>query len=174
MRDRDHDGRDPRRGRDHDPRVRRRTAPRAQRGAGHRLHERRLRVRLPHLWRSHRDQGAVARDRAGRERVDRGPRGNGSHGAWRRGSGNDVRLRGARNGRAHAAPDHARARRRATAREGTQGRNAAVPAARREDPGHGGVREGRAEARAYGRRRGAARSGHRLSASLQRDSRTGH
>ena len=50
--------------------------------------------------------------------------------------GNDVRLRGQRVGRAHAAADRARAPPRPPALRGAQGRDARLPPARRQDPGH--------------------------------------
>ena len=94
------------------------------------------------LVRGHqRDRQAVARHRAGRRRRLRAAPRPGRRGCARRRRrrrpGDDVRLRHARDRRAHAAADLARAPPRPAAGRGAQGGGAALPAAGRQDPGDG-------------------------------------
>ena len=111
----------------------------------HRLHAGGLRLRLPDLRHAGLGQGAVARHRPGRRRRARGPRRRGSGArARRRRPGDDVRVRLPRDAGADAAADRARAPHGAPARRGPQVRPAAVPPARRQDPGHRRVRARRA------------------------------
>ncbi len=125
----------------------------------HRLHEGRLRLRLPDLRHARVGQGAVGRHRDGRRRGARGPvRRRARARARRRRPGDDVRLRVPRDAGADAAADRARPPHGTPARRGAQERPAAVPPARRQDPGHRRVRARRPEARAHGRRLDAARS----------------
>ena len=79
------------------------------------------------------DHGARVAHRPGRRRRAR---------RRRRGRpGDDVRLRDPRDAGADADADLARAQARPPARRGAQGRGRALPAPRRQDPGHGPLRE---------------------------------
>ena len=104
--------------------------------------QRRLRLRLPDLRHARLGQGAVAGHRPGRRRGARGPRRRraATVRAGRRRPGDDVRLRLPRDARADAAAHRARPPDGAPAGRGPQVRPAAVPAARRQDPGHRRVR----------------------------------
>ena len=103
-------------------------------------------------------QGAVGGHRAGRRRGPRGPRRRGAGvRAGRRRPGDDVRLRLPRDPGAHAAPDRPRPPDGPPPRRGAQVRPAAVPAPRRQDPGHRRVRARRAGAGPDRRRLRAAR-----------------
>ena len=106
----------------------------------HRLQPRVLRLRRQHVRRAGLARRAVARHRPGRGRLRGGAFGHVGRGpaqqAGRRRPGDDVRLRLRRDRRAHAAahpagPPHGRASGR-----GAPGRHRALPAARRQDPGH--------------------------------------
>ena len=134
-------------GRDHHDDVRRLPARGPRDGPRDRLHEGRLRLRLPDLRRPGEREGAVARHRPGRRRT----------GARRGRPGDDVRLRLPRDARAHAPPDRPGPPPRAATRRGAQVGPAAVPPSRRQDPGHRGVRARAAEARGNRRHRGPAR-----------------
>ena len=116
-----------------------------------RLQRRRPRVLGRLLRRHQRDRQAVARHRPGRRPRARGAdRSRRRRRARRRGRGrpgNDVRLRDARDAGADAAADLAGAQARTPARRGPQGRGRALPAARRQDPGHGSLRERPARSR---------------------------
>ena len=150
LRDGDHDGARAGARRDHHRDVRRLPGGRPRHGQGHRLHARRLRLRLPDLRHAGVRQGAVAGHRDGRRRGARGPGRQGAPpGAGRRRPGDDVRVRVPRDPGADAAADRARAPHGAAPRRGAQERRAALPAARRQDPGHRGVRARRAQAGAH-------------------------
>ena len=158
LRDGDHDRPRHRPRRDHDDDLRRLPAGRPRDGPRHRLHARRLRLRLRDLRHARLDQGAVAGHRAGRRRGARGPRRQrAAERARRRRPGDDVRLRLPRDARADAAADRARAPDGPPPRRGPQVRPAAVPPPGRQDPGHRRVRARRPEARPDGRRLGPAR-----------------
>ena len=97
-------------GRDHDQDLRRLPDRRPRHRARHRLHEERLRLRLPDLRHAREHQGAVERHRARRRCGARGARRRGAGQRARRGRpGDDVRLRLPRDAGAHAAADRARA-----------------------------------------------------------------
>ncbi len=103
-------------------------AHRARDDQGRRLHAGQVRLRLRDLRRDLGHPRAVPRHRHGRR-----PRG-------RRGPGPDVRLRLQRDRRADAAAHHARPQARPAAHPGAQGGDPRLPAARRQEPGHGRVR----------------------------------
>ena len=138
LRDRDDDGPGAGRGRDHDVHVRGLPGRRPRHRPRHRLHEGRVRLRLPHLRHAGQRQGAVARHRPGR----------GRHRARSRRPGDDVRVRLPRDAGAHAAPDRPCPPDGPSHGRGPQVRAAPVPASGRQDAGHRGVRARRAEARA--------------------------
>ena len=94
------------------------------------------RHRRPVAATSRRASTTGLRERARRLRRPAGP-------AGRRRPGPDVRLRLRRHPRADAAADHDRAPARRAALRGPQGRHAALPAPRRQDPGHHRVRRRR-------------------------------
>ena len=98
--------------------------------------------------RARRRQGAGGE--AGRDdrRADRGHR--------RRRPGHDDRLRLQRDRRVHAADHRPGAQALQAAGARAQGRHAALPAARRQEPGHGGVPRRQAGARGHHRRLHAA------------------
>ena len=123
--------------RDHDVAVRRVPERRPRHGPRHRLHEGRVRLRLPDLRHDRVGQGAEPRHRAGRGPVRAG----------RRRPGDDVRVRVPRDAGADAAPDRARAPDGAAPGRGPQVGPAALPAARRQDAGHRRVRPRRARSR---------------------------
>ena len=130
---------------------------------GDRLHQRRLRLRLRDLRharvasRSSRPTSPMGVDDALETRGDgkRPPRAR----ARRRRPGDDDRLRLPRDAGADAAADRPGPSPGAPPGRGPQERPAAVPAPRRQDPGHRRVRARRAQARRQRRRRGAARPG---------------
>ena len=130
--------------RDHDLDLRRHPGHRARDDREDRLHRRRVRLRLQDVRGAQHDRQAVARHRPGRRRGVRDalgherrrrarPRGRGR-------SGDDVRLREQRDARADAVADRARPPPRASAGGGPQGRNAPLPAPRRQDPGQRALR----------------------------------
>ena len=110
-----------------------------------RLHRRRPRLLGRLLRGDQRDRQAVARHRPGRRQGARGahrPRRRRRARRRRRGRpGDDVRLRDPRDAGADADADRARAQARPPARRGPQGRRDALPAPRRQDPGHRPLRE---------------------------------
>ena len=134
-----------------------------------RLHALRVGLRRHDLRRRRRDRRAVAGHRPGRRLLVRGAARPGrrrpARQARRGRPGDDVRLRDARDGRADAAADHARAQDLQAARRGAQGRRPAVPAAGRQGAGDGALR-GRRARRAEARR---DRADPRLDAALGRD-----
>ena len=152
LRDRHHHRPGPRVRRDHDLRVRGVPDRRPRHGLRHRLHEGRVRLRLPDLRDDRQRQGAEPGHRPGRR-----PRA----GARRRRPGDDVRVRLPRDPGAHAAADLARAPHGPPPGRGPQGRHAPVPAPGRQDTGHRRVRARRAEAGPHGGRVLAAGPGHR-------------
>ena len=128
-------------GRDLDDHLRRLPVDRPRHRPRHRLHPRRLRLRLPDLRHAGVGQGAVAGHRPGRRFRARGPRRRGPGlRARRRRPGHDVRLRLPRDARADAAADRPGPPDGAPPVRGPQVRPAAVPAPRRQDPGHRRVR----------------------------------
>ena len=139
VRDARHDGARPHRRRDHDEDLRRHPGHRAADDQGRRLHAREVRLRLRDVRRDLDDRQAVARHRDGRRHGRRGR------------SGPHVRPRHPRDRGAHAAPDHARPQAHAAPRRGAEEPHARVAAARREEPGHRGVRGRQAGARGHGR-----------------------
>ena len=107
----------------------------------HRLRPRVVRLRRQHVRRAGVARRAVARHRPGRRRLrggaHRARRGEDLlNSAGRRRPGDDVRLRLRRDRRPHAAADLAGAPHGRAPGRGAQGRHAAVPAPRRQDPGH--------------------------------------
>ena len=126
---------------------------RARHRARDRLHPRQVRLRCRHLRRDGQHQGAEPRHRARRgpgagsqarrdgRCADRGHR--------RRRPGHDVRLRLQRDRELHAAVDRPGAQALPAPRSRAQGRHAAVPAARRQEPGHGRVPLRQAGARGH-------------------------
>ena len=110
-----------------------------------RLHRRRPRLLGRLLRGDQRDRQAVARHRPGRRqgaRVAHRPGRRRRARRRRRGRpGDDVRLRDPRDAGADAAADLARPQARPPARRGPQGRRRPLPAPRRQDPGHGPLRE---------------------------------
>ncbi len=114
--------------------------------------------------RQHRHRRPVARHRAGRRHRLRGPgrrRARPARRPGRRRPGPDVRLRDPRHPRADAAADRAGAPAGAPADRGPQERRAAVPAARRQDPGHHPVRRQHPDAAGHRRAVDPARRRHR-------------
>ena len=106
----------------------------------HRLQPRVLRLRRPHLRRAGVARRAVARHRPGRRRLRGGAlrhlgRGHAQR-AGRRRPGDDVRLRLRRDRRPDAAADPPGPPAGPAPGRGAQGRHAALPAPRRQDPGH--------------------------------------
>ncbi len=162
--------------RDHDQgRVRGRRGDRSRDREGDRLHEGRVRLRLPDLRHAGLDQGAVVGHRPGRGFGARGPRGcRIVAGAWGRRPGHDVRVRLPRDPRADATADRAGASDGPPSRRGPQVRPAALPAPRREDPGDDRIRARRPEAGQDRGRVGPARPGHPRRATALRHRRDGH
>ena len=120
---------------------------RPQHGPRHRLHPRRLRLRLPDVRHAGVGQGPVAGHRAGRQLGARDPRRRGAGvRARRRRPGDDVRLRLPRDAGAHAAAHRAGPPDGPPAGRGPQVRPAAVPPPRRQDAGHHRIRARRPEA----------------------------
>ena len=120
-----------------------------------------LRRRL--LRRQRVDRRAVAGHRPGRRHRLRGAhahRRGRDRPPGRRRPGPDVRLRHRRDPRAHAAADRAGPPARPPAVRGPQGRVGALPAPRRQDPGHRRLRGRPAGRRRHRRRLLAARRGH--------------
>ncbi len=117
---------------------------RARDDQGRRLHARQVRLRLRDLRGDLGDPRAVARHRDGR-RPGR-----------RRRPGPDVRLRLPRDRGADAAADHAGAQADAAAGAGPARGPDRLPAARRQEPGHGRVRGRQADPRRRGGRLDAA------------------
>ena len=141
--------------RDHDDDVRRHSRGGARDDQADRLHERRVRVRLPHVRGDQRDRQAVARHRAGRRPGVRDAdelQGRRRARPRRRGrSGDDVRVRVERDRGADAAADLAGAQAGQAAGGRAAGGDPAVPPSRREDAGDRAVRR-----RAAGRGREGA------------------
>ena len=144
LRDDGHDRPRLHRRRDHDQGLRRPAHDRARDDQGGRLHPRQVRLRLRDLRGDLGDPRAVARHRDGR-RPGR-----------RRRPGPDVRLRLPRDRGADAAPDHAGAQADAAAGAGPARGPDRLPAARRQEPGHGRVRGRQADPRRRGDRLDAA------------------
>ena len=139
LRDRDDDRPRARPRRDHHVDLRRLPGGRPGHRPRDRLHEGRLRLRLPDLRHAGQHQGAVARHRAGvdarsRCATRRRPR------AGRRRPGDDVRVRLPRDAGADAAADRAGPPDGAPPGRGPQVGPAALPAPGRQDPGHRRVR----------------------------------
>ena len=110
-----------------------------------RLHGRRPRLLRRQRRGDQRDRQAVAGHRAGRGQGARVAHRPGRRRRARRGRrrrpGNDVRLRHARDARADAAADRAGAQAGPPPGRGPQGRRGPLPAPRRQDAGHGPLRE---------------------------------
>ena len=121
--------------RDHDQRARRLHPGRARHDQAHRLRQHRLRHRLQGLRGDGLLRQAEQRHRAGRRPGQRRP-----PQQRRRRPGPDVRLRLRRDARAHAGADLLRAPPRRAPGAAAQGRPPAVPAPRREEPGHDALR----------------------------------
>ena len=132
-------------GRDLDRDLRGHPGHRPQHDPPDRLHGRRPRLLRRQRRGDQRDRQAVARHRAGRgqgARVAHGPRRRRpARRGRRRRPGDDVRVRHARDARADAAADRARAQAGAPPGRDPQGRGGALPAPRRQDPGHRPLRE---------------------------------
>ena len=129
-------------GRDHHQGARRRHPDRARHDPTDRLQRRRPTASTATALRGdHRARQAVARHRPGRGHRARGAhrrrleRRRARRGRRRR-PGHDVRLRHARDPGAHAAADLAGPQARPPPGRGARGRHAALPAPRRQDPGH--------------------------------------
>ena len=140
LRDGDDDGPRARPRRDHDEDLRRLPAGRPRHGPRHRLHEGRLRLRLPDLRHAGLRQGPVAGHREGVNAALEVREERRCRSSVRR-PGDDVRVRVPRDAGADAA---ARSRWRIGWRAGSPRsgklRPAAVPPSGRQDPGHGRVR----------------------------------
>ncbi len=127
--------------RDHHRGLRRHPRHRARHDLRHRLRQRGVRLRRQHLRRDGRHRRAVARHRPGRRRIRRGALGHRRRRgrvrqAGRRRPGPDVRLRLRRDRRLDAPAGACRASHGRTPHRGPPERRGAVPAPRRQDPGH--------------------------------------
>ena len=122
--------------------LRRHPGHRPQDDREDRLRRRGSRLQRQLVRGAQRDRQAVAGHRPGRQRGLRAPHRHlgRARPRRRRRPGNDVRLRGARDGRADAAADLARAPARPPPGRGPQGQDAALPAPRRQDPGQRALR----------------------------------
>ncbi len=148
-RDVHHDGTDRGRRRGTHARLRRHPCSRPQDSEGHRLHRCPIRLRLRDLRRSDRDPRAERRHRVGRRRLARvQARRHRPARPDRRGRpGHDVRLRVQRHLHADADADLPGAPARRAPHRHPQGRRAAVPAPRRQDPGDRPLRRRQARGR---------------------------
>jgi hypothetical protein len=173
LRDGDDDRPRPRSRRDHDEHLYRLPDDRPRDRPRHRLHEGRVRVRLPDLRHARLGQGPVAGYRAGRECRPGSPRRCGRQRDRRGRPGDDVRLRLPRDAGADAAPDRARPPDGPPARRGPQVRAVPLSPSRRQDPGDRRVRARRADPGPDRRRRRPARPGCPTGAAAQRHRRGG-